>query len=83
MVKFKDIYLTNGKSYSADIRLLDAVWSSNDGRKKEIDISRIFFELSRKKLELTNYETDYKVISRHVQCLLVHEFRGCGYDDAQ
>ena len=27
--------------------------------EKEIDISRIFFELSRKRLEPTNYETDY------------------------
>ena len=31
--------------------------------EKEIDISRIFFELSRKKPEATNYETDYSVFA--------------------
>ena len=35
MVKFKDIYLTNELSYSADIRILDAVWGSDDGRTEK------------------------------------------------
>ena len=56
-LNFKDISLTNEKSYNADIHLLD-VWGSYDRHEKEIDIynvSRIVFEISRKELEPTNY----------------------------
>ena len=33
---FKDIYLTNKLSYSADIRLLDAVWVGDDRQKRKL-----------------------------------------------
>ena len=38
--------------------------------EKEIDISRTFFELSRKRFEPTNYETDYSHTYRPLICLL-------------
>ena len=40
---------------SYDIRLLDALSVSDN-------LSRIFFELSRKNLESTSYETDYSTL---------------------
>ena len=50
MVKFKDIYLTNGKSYNADIRLLDAVWVSDDGRKRKLTYVEYFWNYLEKSL---------------------------------
>ena len=65
---------------SADIRLLATLRLGQRRRtEKEIDISRIYFELSRKKLESTNYETDYRLIrnsntytcNRSIICLII------------
>ena len=56
---YKDRYLTYKYSYRADFTDLDAVYGSDDGLKRKFTyIGKIFFDLSWKMLEPTNYETD-------------------------